>query len=276
MSEKQRFQEIVKEIRKDFNHITNLLNVLYEKLEKLPRSEAKNWIYDTFLDKIYETHAKIKHFMEEVGAEKLERYLDNSLESVIGYTESIAFEPYGGYNYWEIKTELDSAIINYYQETENIMSSIRKFMHEVDWKRMKGVKSEDYIVVKERAKFIKARDELENAKQAIKNKKWDDVMNHLRPAIDLAIKEKFGFQKIHPMKQFLQDADKYNFPLPSYTMLYDYFDEGSHRIHGGRINTPWECQKALSFVAEFIDRLELIDVTQKEIEEFKKKCRAVS
>ena len=36
-----------------------------------------------------------------------------------------------------------------------------------------------------------------------------------------------------------------------------------------------ECREALDFVAKFIDRLDSIDVSKKEIEEFKKKTKSV-
>ena len=116
---------------------------------------------------------------------------------------------------------------------------------------------------------------MEKAKQAVKNQKWAEVLNHLRPAIDLSIKEKFGFQKIFPMKQFIEEAEKYDFPLPSYSLLYDYFDEGSQRIHEGKLHTEWECEKALNFVAEFIDRLDLISISSEDILKFKNVSKAV-
>lgn len=276
MSEKQRFQEILDELRNDITYIANLFDVLCKKFEELPRHEANKWMYDVFLDKIYETHAKTMKLLVDMSAKSLGRDLEYKLNTVRVGARNISSEDVMTYELDMKMGELNTAIVDYANRIEWTMSSVRLAMHQADWEGMKKIKTEDYMVVKKRVRFVRARDELEKAKQAIKNKKWDDVLNHLRPAIDMAIREKFGFQKIHPMKQFLQDADRYNFPLPSYTMIYDYFDEGSHRIHGGRINTPWECQKALSFVAEFIDRLELIDVNQKEIEEFKKKCRAVS
>jgi hypothetical protein len=58
-------------------------------------------------------------------------------------------------------------------------------------------------------------------------------------------------------------------------MLYSYFNEGTQRIHGGQLNTPFECQKALEFVADFIDRLEIVDIPKGKIEEFKQKCKCV-
>lgn len=274
MSEKQRFQEIQGEIRNDIAHIMNLFEILYKKLEELPLHEAKNWMYDVFLDKIYETNAKLMQFLDDIGASRLKTDLQDKV-NLIKNRSSIIRSP-GAYGFEDMWDYLERAIDSYVKQIEWTMSSILQLMYETNWEGLEKIKTEDYVVIKKRARFVMARDELEHAKQAIKNRKWDDILNHLRPAIDMAIKEKFGFQKIHPKKQFLKDADKYDLPLPSYTMIYDYFDEGSHRIHGGRINPPWECQKALSFVAEFIDRLELIDVSQKKIEEFKKTCRAAS
>jgi hypothetical protein len=155
------------------------------------------------------------------------------------------------------------------------MSSIRYELYEENFAQVKKLKNEEYVLPTQRAKYVQARDELEKAKQAVKDKEWDEVLNHLRPAIDLALREKFGFKRINPMRQFLADAEKYNLPLPSYTMLYDYFDEGSQRIHGGKLNTPFECQKALEFVAGFIDRLELINVSKEDVEQFKSKSKVV-
>jgi len=148
-------------------------------------------------------------------------------------------------------------------------------MHEKNWPLNKDVVPTKYILPTIRVTYVEARDELGKAKQAVKDRKWEEVLNHLRPAIDLALKEKFGLNKIHPMKQFLLDAEKYNLPLLSYSMIYDYFDEASQRLHGGKLHTPWECEKALSFVTELIDRLDVIDISKTDIDKFKKKSRTV-
>jgi len=58
-------------------------------------------------------------------------------------------------------------------------------------------------------------------------------------------------------------------------MIYRYFDEASQRLHEGRLHTPWECQEALDFVAKFIERLDLIDVSEEETKEFKRKSKSV-
>lgn len=280
LSERQKFQEILKEIRRDLEHIFNLFQILVQKAcsqETLqPSQELKEWIYDTFLDKVYETNAKIKRFLIDVRIS--EGVLDDRLENVKLRAERVADGRFFVYPY-ELNaalSELESATKNYAMAVESLMSFVRKSLHENSWKQLEKLKTENYLIEERRAKFVKARDELQNALQAIGNKRWDDVLNHLRTAIDLAIKEKFGFQKIHPMKQFLEDADKHDFPLPSYTMIYDFFDEGSHRIHSGKIHTPWECQRALSFVTDFIDGLDLIEISPKQIDDFRKKCKAVS
>ncbi len=140
---------------------------------------------------------------------------------------------------------------------------------------MKRIDLDNYTLPVKRARYVDARGELSKAKKAIKEGNWEEIMNHIRPAIDLALKEKFGFKRIKGYKQFFYDAGKYNLRLPSYDMIYRYFDEASQRLHEGRVHTPWECQEALDFVAKFIDRLDLIDISDREIEEFKKKSKSV-
>lgn len=62
-------------------------------------------------------------------------------------------------------------------------------MHRNNWVNIKKLQIEDYINPIQRARYVQARDELEKAKQAVRNKQWDEVLNHLRPAIDLAKRE---------------------------------------------------------------------------------------
>jgi len=274
LSDKQRFQEILTEIRHDLQYLTfDLFFTLIKKIKAKnyqSDSETKDWIFDTFLDKWYEVDTKINMILRDFKMKA-----DVPLIPIKHYSEQVAYEqnrfpP----NIEGILEKLYDAGKNYEKEVESVMSSIRKTMYQTEWDQMKNIKSEKYIAPMVRKRYIEARDELEKAKQSVKDKKWDEVLNHLRPAIDLAIKEKFGFKKIQPMKQFIQDAEKYDLPLPSYAMLYDYFDEGSQRIHEGKLHTPWECEKALNFVAEFIDRLDLIDMSAEDIEEFKRKSKA--
>lgn len=55
-------------------------------------------------------------------------------------------------------------------------------------------------------------------------------------------------------------------------MLYFYYGEGSGRLHSGKLHTPYECQAALGFIDGFIERLELINISQEEINAFKTKA----
>ena len=291
MSEKQRFQEILEEIRNDIKFLkVDLSHQLYQHVErevKLQRildsyglfaipfrlsGEVKKWILDVFLDKWYEIEAKILMIIRDLGFSKPK--LNFGL--VKKYAEELACGSFTYSTYVYSKTnDLFTSISRYESDFESVMGAIRQNLYLTEWTNVEKLKIEDYVNPIQRAKYVLARDELDKAKKAVKDNQWDEVLNHLGPAIDFAIREKYGFGKIHPMKQFLRDAEKYSLPLPSYTMLYDYFDEGSKRIHEGKLNTPYECQKALEFVAGFIDRLELINVTQEQIDDFKSKSKAV-
>lgn len=284
MSERQCFQEILRGVRGDLTYFREtLFPVLLSKIKMKNYKidvEIKDWIYDTLLDKLYEIDAKVAKIFEGFGLGDKAKI---SLDQMVFIAEQIACG-----NIPQLVSSIDSRrsldhilgklyeeMKNYEAQVESYMSKIRYALHRTEWKPMKRIKAEDYILPIKRAKYIKARDELRKAKQALKNENWDEILNHLRPAIELAIKEKFSFKRISNMWQFLKDADKGNFPLPSYETIYNYYDQGSHRIHEGKLNTPWECEKALNFVSEFIDRLDLIDISEKDIEEFKK-SKAVS
>lgn len=125
-----------------------------------------------------------------------------------------------------------------------------------------------------RKKYINAKESLAKAIECL-NEKVEDVTIHLRITIDLAIKERFNFSKIYRMKNFLKDADKYNFPLPSYNLIYGLFDEGSSRIHAGKGNTLFEAKQMVRIVTDFIDALKTIKITNEKINDFKSKCDVV-
>jgi hypothetical protein len=277
MSNKELFQEILSGIRSD---LTFVKSVLFQKLVKILQEkdycidqEIKIWIFDVFLDKVYEIDAKIDQILADFDLK--EHFLP--VIDVKQYAERLIFER-GMTIQTLVNTNLNylyEAIENYERAVEDSMTTLRRVMYARNWKFTKQVEPAKYVLPTRRKTDVKARDELEKAKQAVKDQKWEEVFNHLRPAIDLALKEKFGFSKIHPMKQFLADAEKHNLPLPSYSMAYDYFDEGSQRIHGGKLHTPWECEKALSFVAEFIDRLDLVEISKGDVDEFRKRSNTV-
>jgi hypothetical protein len=294
LSEKQKFQEIVQEIRSDLE----LLETCQAKLSwelvfnddillntfagNQHAPEIGKWIADVYLDKLFEAHSKTKKFLAELNLKENDNsgQLVQNMKVCLAYiTNALTVQIFKNEKLYKTLrdsvTKVDGWIKNYRSAFEVEMIIARSHLYETNWVEMKKIKLEDYTLPITRKTYVKARDELEKAIQAVKTSQWEEVLNHLRPAIDIAIKEKFGFNRINPMKVFLTDAESSNFPLPSYTMLYDYFDEGSHRIHSGKLNTPYECQKALEFVAGFIDQLELIDVPKEVVEEFKKKCRAV-
>lgn len=276
MSEKKRFQEVLQDIRSEIKFLKDeLFRELVQRLSGKGfriDSEEKDWIFDVFLDKFYETDMKIRRIISDLGYK-----VELPLDPIKNKAEDLACYPTPVYSNVEIELNfLYTAIERYGTALESMMSSIRQKLYEENWVQIKKLRSEEYVLATQRARYVQAREELEKAKKAVKAQQWEEVLNHLRPAIDLSLREKFGFAKIHPMKQFLADADKYNLPLPSYTMLYDFFDEGTQRIHGGKLNTPYECQKALEFVAGFIDRLEVMDISQRDIVEFKKKSGTVA
>jgi len=293
MNEACKFQGIIDGIREDLTLVKELFWKLDKDLTNNPdlRSdfsyeetafEIKEWIHDVFLDKIYEIDSKIQKFLTDVFVNavphpNMELYKKVSAREMEKCIRNILQEKKGlgcGDTYDNLR-KLKREISNYRDSFNEIMDNVRKFMHTTNWSTMKKINIQDYILPTKRRKYVTAREELEKTKQAIRDRRYEEVLNHLRPAIELAIRERFGFTEIRSMKRFLEDAEEYNLPLPSYTMLYDYYDEGSHRLHSGVLNTPFECQKALNFVANFIDNLEVINISQKEIDDFKKKSKAV-
>jgi len=125
-----------------------------------------------------------------------------------------------------------------------------------------------------RKRFVTAKDELDKAVEIVADRP-EDAMGYLRTAIDLSIKTKFGFKKIIMMGRFFSDAEEFNLPLPSYTLIYIIYNEGSKRLHDGKIPTPFEASKAVNTVTDFIAELEKTIVSQEKINEFKNKCKYV-
>jgi len=286
MSDVQKFQHIIDGIREDLTFIENLYWKLNHLLDNpLLRSdfsyektafEIKEWINDVLLDKIYEINLKVLKFLtdvafaksssKKVSTQEMEKYVRFIVEGKkgLGY----------GDTYLNLK-KLKSAISNYRESFNTAMDDVRKFLYSTNWTSMKEINIEDYILPTKRRKYVSAREELQWVKQAVKDRKYEDVLNHLRSAIELAIKERFGFKRFKNFYNFLVKADEYNFPLPSYEMLYYYYSEGSGRIHAVKLNTPFECQIALNFADGFIDRLELCNISPEKIDDFKNKSKVV-
>lgn len=282
MSSRQVFHDIVAGIRADLKYLKeDLFSILMNKRVYDPYGqddEVRSWILDVFLDKLFETHAKIEKLFSDFNIQR-----DLPIWEIKKCADDLAFVKGMTFNsarmrgdvIKDVLQELNDHIQEYDVIVEKSMGTIRKILHDQNWEPMKRIDIDNYILPVKRARYVDARGELSKAKKAVKEGNWEEVLNHLRPAIDLALKEKFGFKRIKGYKKFFDDAGKYGLRLPSYDMIYRYFDEASQRLHEGRVHTPWECQEALDFVAKFIDRLDLIDVSDKEIDEFKKKSKSV-
>lgn len=63
------FEQIVSQVRSDLDHTRRLLGLLRDKVDSEAGidEETHRWIYDTFLDKLYETNAKIKRSVVQLG-----------------------------------------------------------------------------------------------------------------------------------------------------------------------------------------------------------------
>jgi len=286
MSETRKFQHIIDGIREDITFVENLFLKLRWNLMDNPylRSyfsyektafEIKEWINDVLLDKIYEINSKVVKFLTDVSFTE-SSFKKVSTQEMEKCVRDIVLEKKGliHENTYPYLEKLKWAMSNYRESINATMDDVRKFLYSTNWTSMKKINIEDYILPTKRRKYVNAREELQWVKQAVKDRKDEDVLNHLRSAIELAIKERFGFKKIK-MWNFLNDAKTFNFPLPSYEMIYYFYSEGSDRLHTGKINTPYECRIALKFVDGFIDGLELINISQEEIDVFKKKCKWV-
>lgn len=300
MSEKVKFQEIVSNIRSDLKYIQSLQDKLNFSIipdiaadtfvSRQLAIDTKEWIIDIYLDKFFETDAKVRKFLLDLGInanEVIVRAADELKQNLerVALTLGALMLPRGDkkelqaykktyevFHRW--LTQVDLSLHLYSDGFERAVIDANNHMYRTNWSKMKDIKYEDYILAIKRRKYVKARDELEKAKQASKTGQWEEILNHLRPAIDLALKERFGFKDIRHMKSFLEEAEEFGL-LPAYEMLYLFFDEGSKRLHKGKIHTPLDCQTAVDYVAKFIDYLAIADISQEKIEEFKQKSRCV-
>jgi len=262
------FNQVVMQIRSDLDHVDTLLQLLQQRMigkSEIPE-DVRNWVYDTVLDKIYETHGKIRRLVEALNFNwvNIRRPLEEGLTILKHEYESVIWSS----DFHSYFLSLHAAQKKYRSLIESFLSGLRRSIHEVGWAAATSITTIDYAI-EHRKKFVGARDELDKARQALESKEWEEVTNHLRTAIDLAIKEKFGFIKISGMKTFVEEAKKNDLPLPSYDSLYYYYDMGSGRLHSGIVNPPFEAMQAVGFVAGFIDALDLMDVKQTTIDKFR-------
>lgn len=125
-----------------------------------------------------------------------------------------------------------------------------------------------------RKKFVTAQEELDKAVVNAADHP-EDAMGYIRTAINISLTTKFGFEKITSMKGFFNDAEKFGLPLPGYSMIYAIFNEGSKRLHQGKINTNFEVSTAIYTVTKFIAELEQLDISKEQVYDFKKKSKFV-
>jgi hypothetical protein len=298
MSEKQKFHEIIKKIRSDLKFIQKLeynlkTNLIPEIANAFFNSnqlaeDTKEWIIDVYLDKFIETDTKINEFFKHVGLSENESLhkkaaiIKENLENVAlnlkvlllprsNKKELKVYQKYAnGLHNW--MTQVISSFYSYSVEFERIMIKIKNDLYQTKWRKMKDIKIEDYILTTERRRYVTAREELQRAIQASKRGDWKDTLNHIRPAIDLALKERFNLKEIRQMKSFLINAEEFGL-LPAYELLYLFFDEGSKRLHKGKVHTPLDCQTAVDYVAKFIDYLDFVKIPEEKIAAFKQKIK---
>jgi hypothetical protein len=221
------FEQLINDIRSDVLYINNLFSVLNGKIvNSLPDEDIAKWIMDVFIDKIYELEVKMTQIFDDI----IKRPPVNT-KSVVGSLIHRAHQLAFPSRKDNIKNSTDLVAIemsNLNRWVEWDLSDLRRSLIQSNWKEVSHVKPTKYLNL-ERKKYISAKEELMKAKRLIKTDP-EDVMMHLRNAIDLSIKERFGFKKISFMGRFIEDAKKYDFALPSYDYIYQFFQEGSERM----------------------------------------------
>ncbi len=268
------FEEIVKDIRSDYQTLWQLYQQLVVKMrdKNSVDPQTRLFISDVFLDKGEEIFGKMMILARSVnlGSDALQS--GSALLSLNKFAmETLAFSTFLAQTHLStIVTYIES----YCKALEFDMTYIRTKFHALGWNPQQKI-SIAQLVSEKRKKYITARESIQKALKALEENRLEDVFTNLRSAMDLALKERFGFAKINPMKRFFEDADKYNFPLPSYDLAYKYFDEGSVRIHSGKIHTSFDAREAIRYVSNFVDQLDLINVTQGQIEDFKRQSTSV-
>ena len=267
------FEQVLGNIRNDLSTFIRQYEYVANKVgETVPDQDLSHWIMDTFVDKCYQIRANIHLLFKELGKDGTPVNIDNAINQFVKASHSLAFlrevPPFGIQRYLSAIQESARKVVD---EIEWSFSETRMNLWSDEWKSTRNIKPIHFIS-SERKRYIKAREELVQAK-ANANDSPEHVLNHLRTAIDLAIKERFGFKKIPKMVVFIEQANKHNFPLPSYDLIYTYFSEGSQRIHEGKIHTSFEANEVIRTVSNFIDELDLIEVTKGEITDFVRKCK---
>jgi len=267
------FNQVLTDFRSDLENMKKMDNILISKLEdNFPNQETIEWIMDVYIDKLQELDVKMKKIKKEMIDGTSTNFRD-VITNLTDYAHKVAFET----NHARLNDRIMNLkgyfkSVNSYAEKE--FMEIRNRLWESDWQGLEKIKPVEYLTV-ERKRYVSAFDELQKARDCLDGK-IEDVTLHLRPAINQSLLERFKFKRIHPMSRFMEDAKKHNFPLPSYDFIYEIYDEGSDRLHAGKPPTSWEAQQMIKTVSSFIDALDLIEISDEDIEDFKKKSNTVN
>jgi hypothetical protein len=246
--------------------------------------ETKHWITDVYLDKVYELNNKLHLLFSKTSKRDFPVNIHNALIQLEKASHNLAYprkpvlpdnRDLGDYqrNLGVFPLEVTNKLDDFIGEIEWSLLELRKNLSLSDWKEISKIKPIEFTNLPRR-KYITAREEISKAKDIL-SKNPEDVMMHLRPAIVLSLKQRFGFKIIHPMKAFIEDAKRYDLPLPSYDLIYHYFNEGSQRSHQGKMHMSFEAQEAIRTVSNFIDELETLEVSKEKIDDFIRKSNAV-
>ena len=268
------FGALLREARDEMTSLKEFYSVLVGKINNdtdLP--ELKEWLTDVFADKVYASYSKILKILKKLNV--IPPYeLEYNADTLTDLLTNLAFSNFNRRNVeLNYLPKIKSTIDNFNIQVEHSFVKARKDFHQSGWSGLTNVEPVGEIDT-QRKKYVGARESLAKARKCLDDA-VEDVPIHLRSAIDLSIKERFDFKKIQPMMGFIKDADKFDFPLPSYELIYDLFDEGSSRIHSGKGNTVFEAKQMIRMVSDFIDSLEMTTVSQEQIQEFVRNSNSV-
>jgi len=277
LTEKSRlnFENFLRDARDEISSMREFYAVLNGKLDSgINTMDFQEWLTDSFADKVFSSYAKLKQIFSQLpntNHRNLEVYVNALTDELVKMSQFAGASA-------DARTIFLPKITDYLHsltgEVEFNFVRARKGLYEQGWEVLSSIKPIKPLDT-ERKKYVSARENLGKARENLAEGRVEDVTMPLRSAIDLSIKERFGFSKIHPMRTFFVDANKYDFPLSSYDLIYGLFDEGSSRIHEGKGSTVFEAKQMIRMVSEFIDSLDMINIPQEKIDEFKSKSNAV-
>lgn len=272
--EKAKFEQISEQVRSDVTVLIRLVEILSSRVERdeIHTNDNRHWVTDVFNDKFFEVDAKIRRLRDEVLLDDetiTGQYFDNATNKALGLLKAINDKA----DRRELMRELTASMLFIHDNIESDLADIRQGLWHEDWQPLKDTKAVDFVSL-ERRKYLKANDALAKAKSVIDSAP-EDVIAHLRTAIELAFKERYAFKDIRSMKAFLKEADELGLPLPSYSLIYEFYDDGSKRMHHGITQTPFEARQSVRVVSDFITELELMTVPREKITEFVAKAKTV-